>query len=60
MNKERCVAVVLAGGRGKRMGTTVAKQYLLLRGKPAICYSLEVFENSDLIDEIILDRKSVV
>jgi 2-C-methyl-D-erythritol 4-phosphate cytidylyltransferase len=54
MNKERCVAVVLAGGRGKRMGTTVAKQYLLLRGKPAICYSLEVFENSDLIDEIIL------
>lgn len=54
MKKERCAAVVLAGGRGKRMGTTVAKQYLLLRGKPVLCYSLEVFESSDLIDEIIL------
>lgn len=50
----RCVAVVLAGGRGKRMGTTLAKQYLTIREKPVLCYSLEVFEQSELIDEVIL------
>lgn len=54
MEKERCVAVVLAGGRGKRMGTTLAKQYLLIREKPVLYYSLEAFEKSELIDEIIL------
>lgn len=54
MEKKRCVAVVLAGGRGKRMGTTLAKQYLLIREKPVLYYSLETFERSGLIDDIIL------
>lgn len=54
MEKARCVAVVLAGGRGKRMKTTLAKQYLMLQKKPILYYSLEVFEASDLIDDIIL------
>lgn len=54
MEKVRCVAVVLAGGRGKRMGTTLAKQYLLIREKPVLYYSLEVFEKSDFIDDVIL------
>lgn len=54
MEKVHCVAVVLAGGRGKRMGTTLAKQYLMIREKPILYYSLDAFEKSDLIDEIIL------
>lgn len=54
MEKARCVAVVLAGGRGKRMGTTLAKQYLLIQDKPVLYYSLEAFEKSELIDDIIL------
>lgn len=54
MEKGRCAAVVLAGGRGKRMGTTLAKQYLLIREKPVLYYSLETFEKSELIDDIIL------
>ncbi len=49
-----CVAVVLAGGRGKRMGTTVAKQYLLIENKPVLYYSLKAFEDSDLFDQVIL------
>ena len=32
--KKYCTAVVLAAGSGKRMGTKVHKQYLLLGGKP--------------------------
>ncbi|HBN56659.1 MAG TPA: 2-C-methyl-D-erythritol 4-phosphate cytidylyltransferase, partial [Lachnospiraceae bacterium] len=49
-----CVAVVLAGGRGKRMGTTVAKQYLLIEDKPVLYYSLKAFEDSDLFSQVIL------
>lgn len=47
-------AIVLAGGSGSRMKSAVKKQYLLLEGLPVLCYSLSVFQNSPLIDEIIL------
>lgn len=52
--KEYCTAIVLAAGRGKRMGTKVHKQYLLLSGRPVLYYSLRTFQDSELIDEIIL------
>ena len=52
--KSRCVAIVLAGGRGRRMGTTLAKQYLLIPDKPVIYYAMKVFEDSRVIDEVIL------
>ena len=35
-DKKRCAAIVLAAGKGKRMGTAVAKQYMELAGKPLI------------------------
>ena len=54
MEKTYCTAIVLAAGRGNRMGTEVHKQYLLLAGKPIVCYSLQVFQESAIIDEIIL------
>lgn len=54
MSKEKCTAIVLAAGKGSRMGTKIQKQYLELCGKPVLYYSLAVFENSDIIDEIIL------
>lgn len=47
-------AIVLAGGSGSRMKSTVKKQYLLMEGMPVLCYSLSVFQNSPLIDEIVL------
>ena len=49
----KTVAVVLAAGRGKRMQSDVAKQYLLIKGKPVLYYSLQAFQNSE-VDEIIL------
>ena len=52
--KEYCTAVVLAAGSGKRMGTKVHKQYLLMGGKPVLYYSLRAFEDSKWIDEIVL------
>lgn len=47
-------AIVLAGGSGSRMNTTVKKQYLLLEGIPVLCYSLYIFQNNPQIDEIII------
>lgn len=54
MERMYCTAIVLAGGSGKRMGTSVHKQYLLMGGKPVLYYSLKAFQESELIDEIIL------
>lgn len=54
MEKAHCTAIVLAAGRGKRMGTKVHKQYLELAGKPVLYYSLKAFAYSDVIDEIYL------
>lgn len=47
-------AIVLAGGRGKRMGTIQSKQYIDLNGKPILYYTLKQFVNNELIDNIIL------
>ena len=54
MSKKRCTAVVLAAGSGSRMKSTVAKQYMLLCGKPIIWYALQTIEESEIIDECIL------
>ena len=54
MTKKYCTAIVLAAGSGKRMGTKIHKQYLKLCEKPVLAYSLQAFEESELIDEIIL------
>ncbi|HOH74792.1 MAG TPA: 2-C-methyl-D-erythritol 4-phosphate cytidylyltransferase, partial [Paludibacteraceae bacterium] len=35
--------VVVAGGKGKRMQSEMPKQFLLLRGKPILMYTLETF-----------------
>lgn len=48
-----CVAIVLAAGRGKRMGRSVPKQFLEIDGKPILYYSLKQMEDS-FVDEIIL------
>jgi 2-C-methyl-D-erythritol 4-phosphate cytidylyltransferase len=36
-------AVIVAGGSGKRMGTEIPKQFLLLKGKPVLYYTIETF-----------------
>lgn len=54
MEKKYCTAIVLAGGSGKRMGTKVHKQYLMLKGYPVLYYSLKAFQKSEYIDEIVL------
>ena len=53
MKTKKCTAIVLAAGKGKRMGTEVAKQYLLLGERPVLAHALQTFEDS-FIDDVIL------
>ncbi len=53
-NKKYCTAVVLSAGQGRRMGSDVQKQYIELEGKPIIYYTLKAFQESDVIDEVIM------
>lgn len=50
----KCIAIVLAAGQGKRMNAKVHKQYLLIQDKPVLYYSLRAFEESNIIDEIVM------
>ncbi|MBX9781654.1 MAG: 2-C-methyl-D-erythritol 4-phosphate cytidylyltransferase [Chitinophagaceae bacterium] len=36
-------AVIVAGGSGKRMGAEIPKQFLLLKGKPILFYTIDTF-----------------
>ena len=47
-------AVIIAGGKGVRMGQDIPKQFILLDGKPVIIYTLEVFEKHPLVDNIVV------
>ena len=49
----KTTAIVLAGGSGKRMNSTVKKQFLEIKGRPLLYYSLKAFQDS-FIDEVIL------
>lgn len=47
-------AIVLAAGSGSRMKSKVAKQYLMLKDKPVLWYAIKAFEESEIIDRIVL------
>jgi 2-C-methyl-D-erythritol 4-phosphate cytidylyltransferase len=50
------IALIFAGGTGKRMNTTsgLPKQFLELYGKPIIIYTLDKFENDDDVEGIVI------
>lgn len=52
--KHKCTAIVLAAGQGKRMNSDVQKQFLEIKGYPVLYYSLRCFQESSLIQDIIL------
>lgn len=49
------IAVIFAGGAGKRLNTVSRpKQFLELRGKPIIIYTLELFDTHPKVDGIVV------
>ncbi len=47
-------AIIPAAGRGKRIGASVAKQFLEIQGEPLLHHTLEVFVSCKLIDYVVL------
>jgi 2-C-methyl-D-erythritol 4-phosphate cytidylyltransferase len=50
----KTIAIIPAGGTGRRMGGEIPKQYLLLAGIPILAHTLSAFQRSPLVDEVIL------
>ncbi len=50
----KIVAIIPAGGAGRRLNPEIAKQYLQINGLPVLVHTLNVFEKAKIIDEIIL------
>lgn len=48
------VAIIAAGGQGTRMASERPKQFLELAGVPILFHTLKVFEQCDVIQEIIV------
>jgi 2-C-methyl-D-erythritol 4-phosphate cytidylyltransferase/2-C-methyl-D-erythritol 2,4-cyclodiphosphate synthase len=50
----KTVAIIPAGGLGKRLGGNIAKQYLCLNSLPVLVHTIRVFQKSDVISEVVL------
>jgi 2-C-methyl-D-erythritol 4-phosphate cytidylyltransferase len=48
------IALIVAAGTGERMNSIIPKQFLPVLGKPVLAYTIDAFEKSPLIDEIIV------
>ena len=50
----KITAIILAGGKGKRMKSTISKQFIKVNEKPILYYALKKFNECELINDIIL------
>lgn len=48
------IAIIIAGGVGKRMGQSIPKQFININDKPVLVYTLESFQKHPQIDAIEL------
>jgi 4-diphosphocytidyl-2-methyl-D-erithritol synthase len=48
------IAIVLSGGTGSRFGGALPKQFTKLAGRAVIEYTVDAFENSEEIDEVMI------
>lgn len=48
------IIMITAGGVGRRFGTDIPKQYMLLNGKPVISYVIEASRKSKYADSILV------
>ena len=48
------IGVILAGGSGRRLGSELPKQFIVIAGKTVLAHTLHTFEKHERIDEIII------
>jgi 2-C-methyl-D-erythritol 4-phosphate cytidylyltransferase len=46
--------IIVAGGSGKRMGAAIPKQFLLLKGRPLLMWTLEAFNRFDPAMQLVV------
>ena len=51
---ERLGVVIVAAGKGSRMQSTVSKQFMILKNKPILAHTIEVFEQVQEVTEIVI------
>lgn len=54
MKKISCTAIVVAGGKGLRMGTQTKKQYIEIDSQCILFHTLKVVSESDYVDKIVV------
>ncbi|MEE8886489.1 MAG: 2-C-methyl-D-erythritol 4-phosphate cytidylyltransferase [Eubacteriales bacterium] len=54
MSQDQCIAVIVAAGMGRRMGGPVSKQFMELKGRPVLAWTLDAFQKSHRITGIVL------
>lgn len=47
-------AIIMAAGKGKRMKSDINKQFIILKDRPILAYTIDKFQKSQSIDEIII------
>lgn len=50
-------AIIPAAGKGKRFDESLPKQFHQIRGKEILVYTLDIFQNCSLVDEIIIPTR---
>ena len=58
MKNPKITAIVLAAGQGKRMKSSIQKQYMQLAGHPVLYYCLKAFEESSVGNVILVTGES--
>lgn len=53
-NNSKNIALIIAGGKGNRMGQDIPKQFLNVYDKPVIVYTMECFQHHPEIDGIVV------
>jgi 2-C-methyl-D-erythritol 4-phosphate cytidylyltransferase/2-C-methyl-D-erythritol 2,4-cyclodiphosphate synthase len=51
---KKTAALIVAAGKGSRMGTAVSKQYLPIGGIPILIHTLQTFQRVQEVDDIVL------
>ncbi len=50
----KVIAIIVAAGRGKRLGSSLPKQFLKIRGRTVLEMAILAFEKNGAVDEIII------
>ena len=54
MNNKKNYAIILASGTGERVGLNIPKQFAEINGKTILEYSIDAFNNHELINGVVI------